>query len=59
VTVVAKAAGAEWKEMSEKEKATWKQRSEVDKERYAKEVSGYAGGDSDDDNGGTKKKVRK
>jgi hypothetical protein len=62
ITLVAKAAGEEWKAMPEKEKATWKQRAEADKERYAQEKAGNynaGGGDSDEDDGASKKKARK
>ena len=41
VTEIAKALGAKWKKMSDKQKAPYVKKADKDKKRYAKEMAKY------------------
>ncbi len=57
----AKLLSAEFKEISEDDKAEWNEKADADKQRYLREMEDYVppSDDSDSDDGGKKKKKKK
>jgi len=58
---IAKLLSAEFKEISEDDKAEWNEKADADKQRYLREMEDYVppSDDSDSDDGGKKKKKKK